>query len=66
MAQGILPFKYEMDGQGVAMTGLGGLLAYLDLAQAMGLSRSIEKNVRVRAEGHGWTDSGADAGAVKF
>jgi hypothetical protein len=28
MAQGILPFKYEMDGQGVAMTGLGGLLAW--------------------------------------
>jgi hypothetical protein len=57
MAQGILPFKYEMDGQGVAMTGLGGLLAYMDLAQAMGLSRSIDKYVRVRAEGQGWTDS---------
>ena len=42
MAQGVLPFKYEMDGQGVAMTGLGGSLTYLDLAQAIGLSRSIE------------------------
>ena len=57
MAQGILPFKYEMDAQGVGMTGLGGLLAYLDLAHAMGLSRSIDKYVRVRAEGQGWTDS---------
>lgn len=57
MAQGILPFKYEMDGQGVAMTGLGGLLAYVELAEAMGLWRSIDKHVRVRAEGQGWTDS---------
>jgi len=57
MAQGILPFKYEMDGQGIAMTGLGGLLAYLDLAHAMGLSRSIDKYVRVRAGSQGWTDS---------
>ena len=57
MAQGILPFKYEMDAQGGAMTGLGGVLAYLDLAQAMGLSRWIDKYVGVRANGQGWTDS---------
>lgn len=57
MAQGILPFKYEMDSQGAAMTGLGGLLAYVELAEAMGLRRSIDKHVRVRAEGQGWRDS---------
>jgi hypothetical protein len=37
--------------KGVAMTGLGGLLAYLDLVEAMGLSRSIDKSVGVRAKG---------------
>jgi hypothetical protein len=57
MTQGILPFKYEMDGQGIGMTGLGGMLAYLDLAQAMELTRSIDKHVGMRAEGQGWTDS---------
>ncbi len=39
MPQGILPFKYERDTQGSGMTGLGGLPAYLDLAQVMGLAR---------------------------
>ena len=57
MAQGVLPFKYERENQGSGMTGLGGLPAYLDLAHVMGLARSIDKHVRVRAGGQGWTDS---------
>ena len=57
MPQGVLPFKYERENQGSGMTGLGGLPAYLDLAEVIGLSRSIGKHVRVRAEGQGWTDS---------
>jgi hypothetical protein len=57
MPQGILPFKYERQTQGSGMTGFGGLPAYLELAYAMGLPRSIDKSVRVRAEGQGWTDS---------
>lgn len=57
MPQGILPFKYERATQGSGMTGFGGLPAYLELAYAMGLPRSIDEQVRVRAEGQGWTDS---------
>ena len=57
MPQGVLPFKYERENQGSGMTGLGGLPAYLDLAHVIGLARSIDKHVRVRAEGQGWTDS---------
>jgi hypothetical protein len=57
MPQGVLPFKYERDTQGSGMTGLGGLPSYLDLAHVMGLARSIDKYVRVRAEGQGWRDS---------
>ena len=33
MAQGILPFKYETEKKTTGMTALGGLPAYLDLAQ---------------------------------
>jgi hypothetical protein len=56
MPQGVLPFKYERENQGSGMTGLGGLPVYLDLAEVIGLSRSISEHVRVRAEGQGWTD----------
>ena len=57
MAQGILPFKYESEKKTTGMTALGGLPAYLDLAQVIGLSKSIQKHIRVRAGGQGWTDS---------
>jgi hypothetical protein len=35
---------------------LGGLLLYLGLAAVMGLGKSIQRHVRVRAGGQGWTD----------
>ena len=57
MAQGILPFKYETEEKTTGMTALGGLPAYLDLAQVIGLSKSIQKHIKVRAGGQGWTDS---------
>ncbi len=57
MAQGILPFKYETEKKITGMTALGGLPAYLDLAQVIGLSKSIQKHLKVRAGGQGWTDS---------
>lgn len=57
MTQGVLPFKYEKDKQGCGMTALGGLPTYLDLAYRAGLPRSIERHIRIRAEGQGWTDS---------
>jgi hypothetical protein len=57
MAQGVLPFKYESEKKTTGMTALGGLPAYLDLAQVIGLSKSIQRHLKVRAGGQGWTDS---------
>jgi hypothetical protein len=57
MAQGILPFKYETEKNTTGMTALAGLPVYLDLARVVGLSKSIEKNLKVRKCGQGWTDS---------
>ncbi len=57
MAQGILPFKYEAEKKTTGMTALAGLPVYLDLAQAIGLSKSIQKHLKIRAGGQGWTDS---------
>ena len=57
MAQGILPFKYESEKKTTGMTALGGLPAYLDLAKVIGLSKSVQKHLKVRAEGQGWTDA---------
>jgi len=57
MTQGILPFKYEKDQQNNKLTGFGGLPAYLDLAQAAGLPKSICRNLKVSSDSQGWTDS---------
>lgn len=57
MAQGILPFKYEAEKSSTGMTALAGLPVYLDLAGVAGLSKSIQKHLRVREGGQGWTDS---------
>jgi hypothetical protein len=56
MAQGILPFKYELERSEAGMTALAGLPLYLDLAKVVGLSRSIQRHLRVRDKGQGWTD----------
>lgn len=57
MTQGLLPFKYESEKQKSKMTGFGGLPVYLDLAQASGLRKSIEKHLKAGSESQGWTDS---------
>ena len=57
MAQGIFPFKYETEKNTTGMTALDGLPVYLDLAKVIGLSKSIEKHLKVRKGGQGWTDS---------
>ena len=57
MSQGVLPFKYEEDKNESGMTALGGLPVYLDLAIVIGLSKSIQKNLKIKAGGQGWTDS---------
>lgn len=57
MAQGILPYQYEMEKSANNMTARAGLLLYLDLMKAMGLSRQIESEVRTRKDSQGWTDA---------
>ena len=57
MAQGVLPFKYETEKKTTGMTALGGLPVYLDLARVIGLRKSIQKHLKVRVGGQGWTDS---------
>lgn len=57
MAQGILPFKYEAEKNSTGMTALAGLPVYLDLAQVIGLEKSIQKHIKVREGSQGWTDS---------
>jgi len=57
MAQGILSFKYKNEKTNTGMTALAGLPIYLELARAIGLSKSIEKHLKVRKGGQGWTDS---------
>ncbi len=65
MAQGILPFKYELERSEVGMTALAGLPLYLNLAKVVGLSESIQRHLRVRDKGQGWTDQhGLGEGAV--
>ena len=54
VAQGVLPFQYEVEERATGMTALAGLPVYLDLFRAMGLTPSIGRHVRVRPE-QGWT-----------
>ncbi len=41
MAQGALPFKYELERSEVGRTALAGLPLYLDLVKVVELSQSI-------------------------
>lgn len=56
MAQGVLPFKYEVAENQSGMTALAGLPAYLDLAAVAGLGPAIDKYVKVRTGEQGWLD----------
>jgi hypothetical protein len=57
MGQGVLGYQYEAEGRQNGMTGLAGLLLYLDLAEASSLWRSLDQHLKVRAGKQGWTDS---------
>lgn len=56
MAQGLLPFLY-MEEKKTGATALAGLPVYLELAQVIGVSKSVQKHLKVREGGQGWTDS---------
>jgi hypothetical protein len=57
MPQGVLPFQYAQEKTSSGMTALAGLPTYLDLAYVAGLSRSIQKHVKLREGKQGWTDA---------
>ena len=48
MKQGLLAFQYEQEKGSTGMTGLSGLMTYLELMQAAGLRSSVERHVRLR------------------
>ena len=53
----MLPFKYEKEKSSNGMTALAGLPIYLDLAEVIGLSKSIQKHLKIRKNSQGWSDS---------
>ena len=57
MKQGVLPFQYAEEKSPTGMTALSGLMTYLELAHTAGLRSSVERHVRLREFGQGWTDS---------
>lgn len=57
MAQGVLPFQYQEQNHISGLTALGGLPAYLDLAQAAGLRDAICRHLTIRRDSkQGWND----------
>jgi hypothetical protein len=56
MAQGVLPFQYEVETKPGGMTSLAGLPLYLDFAHMADLRRMITDHVRARSGDQGWTD----------
>ena len=56
MSQGVLGFKYERGERETGLTALGGLPLYLELAVVIGLGKSIQRHVGVRAGVQGWSD----------
>jgi len=57
MAQGVLPFQYEVEKKPGGMTALAGLPTYLEFGHVIGLSQAIEKRLRIRSGDQGWSDS---------
>lgn len=55
MAQGLLPFQYEAEGNEAGFTGFAGLPLYLELSRAAGLEASVARHVAVSG-GQGWSD----------
>ena len=57
MRQGLLAFQYEEEKSTKGMTALSGLMTYVELMHAAGLRSSVERHVRLRRGGQGWTAS---------
>ena len=50
MKQGLLAFQYEQEKGSMGMTGLSGLMTYVELMQAGGLRSSVERHVCLGGE----------------
>lgn len=57
MTQGILPFKYEEEKKSKNLTGLSGLLLFVELFQALKLDAIIGRHLEVKKDKQGWQDS---------
>jgi hypothetical protein len=57
VAQGVLPYKLEVETHKTFLTGLAGLPIYLDLAHVVRLRDAITEHVQVRLGSQGWTDA---------
>jgi len=57
MAQGLLPFQYEMEQSADDVTGRAGLPVFVEWMAASGMLRSMQDRMHVRRDsGQGWTD----------
>ena len=56
MAQGPLPFQYEVENKSTGMTALAGLPVYLEFFHVTDLRGLIAKHVNVHGRTQGWTD----------
>jgi hypothetical protein len=57
LAQGVLPFQLEEGKRDKGLTSLSGLPIFLELATVIGLAKSVEKHLKIREGGQGWTDA---------
>jgi len=48
--------QYKTEKNTTRMTALARLPVYLDLAKVLGLGKSIQKYLKIRKSGQGWTD----------
>jgi len=55
LSQGVLGFQYDAEPSAAWLTALAGLLLYLELMQASGLTAAIREHVHVAGE-QGWLD----------
>ena len=56
MAQGSLPFQYEVEEESSGMTACAGLPVYVEFFHVVGLRHLIAKHVEVHGHAQGWTD----------
>ncbi len=56
VSKNLLPYQLKISRTQNGVTGLAGLPLYLDLAHVLGLCTSIDRHVKARIGGQGWSD----------